>query len=91
MTAMLGQCGPDMIYGYKVVVTPDRPRMQLSARVCEFLTPAQIDDHNAWLLRFFGVENILKDGDYMVIDMSQSVLMNPRSYERLKKAAKWHQ
>lgn len=75
-----------IFHGYRIVVTPDRPKMQLSARVCEVLTPAQIEDHNAWMLRFFGVTNMLSDGASMVIDMTRNVLMNPRTYEQLRKA-----
>lgn len=76
-------------HGYKIIVTPDRPKMQLSPRVREVLTPAQIADHNAWMLQFFGTTNLLEDGvtwfDEGIGSDGKLIMMNPRTHEALKK------
>lgn len=84
--------GPIYCLGHRIVVTPDRPKMQLSERVKEVLTPAQIADHNAWMLEFFGTDNLLNDGAYYPVDYDDAgnpmMLMNPRTYARMVEAAK---
>jgi hypothetical protein len=74
------------LYGMRVIVTPDRPKMQLSPRVCEVLAPEFIAETNAWMLRFFGTTNLLNDGAVLVHE-GQSFTMNPRTAARLRAAA----
>lgn len=80
--------------GYAITVTPDftveHPRMQLGVAVCEFLTPAMVEDHNAWLREFFGtyvtIENIVPDGEATVDKVNKVVYMNPRTYAAFRNA-----
>lgn len=66
--------------GYALVIVPDVPKMQLSKRVCEYLSPAFIAETNAWMLDFFGTTNMLPDGQAIVVN-NESLLMNRRTYE----------
>lgn len=75
------------LYGLRIVVVPDRPKRQLSERVCEVLAPAFIDEMNAWLHSFFGTWNQLNDGQLAFSDASRVVYVNPRTFEEVKKAA----
>ena len=73
------------LYGFKVMVTPDTPRMQLSEHVLvsdEFRVKT-----NAWLLDFFGGINLIKDGDTLLNKRDQVIFVNPRMFEKLKTAA----
>lgn len=67
-----------------IVVTPDLPRMQLSKHVCEVLSPNVIEQTNAWLLDFFGSDNVLNDGDAVIVE--RKMYMNPRMFEKFKQA-----
>jgi len=69
----------------EIYVTPDVPKMQLSARVCEVLSPEVIEETNRWMIEFFGVTNILNDNDAVVI-CGKRIHMNPRMYARFKAA-----
>lgn len=84
---LFGTQAPMTMYGFKVYVQPDHPKMQLGEPVKEFLTPEQIADHNAWMLDFFGFTNSMKDGQYVVSEVFQFVSMNPRTYEQFRRAA----
>lgn len=75
------------LYGYRVIVTPDQPRRQLSARVCEVLAPAFIAETNAWMREFFGTTNMIEDGRVLISDAASTVYCNPRMFEQLKQAA----
>lgn len=79
---------PQKIFGVKVIISPDRPKMQLSARVKEVLAPAFITETNAWMLGFFGTTNLLTDGQYLILDRGNAVTMNPRTYEMLRAATR---
>lgn len=72
------------MYGMRITLTPDTPKMQLGKEVCEYLTPAMIADHNQWLLNFFGVTNALADGDAAIT--GNDMYMNPRTYQMMRKA-----
>lgn len=80
--------------GLEVVVIPDsiehRPKLQLSAHVCEVLSPEVIAATNAWMVGFFGttmiVHNMLKDDEAIVYQSKRQVYMNPRMYARFRKA-----
>jgi hypothetical protein len=77
---------PATFNGLKVYVQPDQPRMQLGEPVKQYLTPEQIADHNAWMRGFFGVTNMLPDGQYVLSEQFGFVSMNPRTYEQFRKA-----
>jgi hypothetical protein len=85
--ARFGMEAPMTMYGLKVYVQPDQPKMQLGEPVKQYLTPAQIADHNAWLLRFFGTTNMVPDGQYLLSEQFGFVSMNPRTYEQFRRAA----
>lgn len=76
----------DTVYRYAafdIVISPDRPKMQLSEKVCEVLKPEFIAETNAWMLSFFGMHNIIPDGQvYKMFD--RQFIMNPRTYLQLK-------
>lgn len=69
--------------GIDVVVSPDQPKMQLGAAVCEVLNPAFIAEMNAWMRDFFGTTNLIPDGETVIVGGRQ-MFMNPRTYARLK-------
>lgn len=72
------------ISGMRVVVHPDAPKLQLSARVCEILNPDFIAEINAWMIDFFGTTNLLDDGQ--CYQMGDQLIMNPRTFAALRKA-----
>lgn len=74
---------PGMLYGMRITLTPDTPKMQLGGAVREYLTPAMIADHNQWMLEFFGVDNVLADGDAAIV--KDCMYMNPRTYQQLRR------
>jgi len=74
-------------YGMRIVVRKDQPKMQLSARVCEVLAPDFIAETNAWMLSFFGTQNLLTDGEYLLDKTNNIIYMNPRSYIMLREIA----
>ena len=71
--------------GMKIYVVPDQPRMQLSRRVYEVLTPAMIEDHNQWLTQFFGTTNLVPDG-VSYVNGPDKAYMNPRTFHKLRSA-----
>lgn len=81
---------PQTFQGLQVVIMPDRPKMQLSERVKEVLSPEFIEEINAWMLEFFGVDNMLEDGQVWTVPAgwahSGMAYMNPRTYARLRAA-----
>jgi hypothetical protein len=66
--------------GYDVIVTPDLPKMQLSED-CP-VTPAFRAEINQWMIEFFGITNIVPDGQ--VIPNGHSIYVNPRTRAMLK-------
>lgn len=78
----LGAEVPMTLYGFKIHVSPDYPKMQLSERVKEVLSPACIAETNVWMLRFFGTTSLLGDGQVIVSEVGRFVTMNRRTYER---------
>lgn len=67
--------------GMDIVITQDCPRMQLSERVKEVLSPECIAETNAWMLDFFGVDNVMQDGHAFVAN--GKVYMNRRTFTQL--------
>lgn len=74
------------LYGIRVVVTPDAPRMQLSED-CP-VTPDFRAEMNAWMVGFFGVVNTLKDNEVMHDKINDVIYMNPRTQARVSAALK---
>ena len=74
---------PISLYGLKVTISPDRPKMVLSED-CP-VTPEYREDTNRWMLRFFGTTNLIPDGS--VYQTSDGLFMNPRTWDKVKKAA----
>lgn len=72
------------MFGFKVFVLPDRPKMKLSPE-CP-VTPDFRAEMDAWLLSFFGIENALKDGQSIVSETMRLVYVNPRTYQQLRSA-----
>jgi hypothetical protein len=77
---------PQTLYGMKVFVAPDRPKMQLSPSVCEVLAPEFIAETNLWMLSFFGTTNLLKDGEVISDLVNHAFHMNPRTWAQVRTA-----
>jgi hypothetical protein len=77
---------PQKLYGFDVYVTPDTPKMQLSLE-CPVSPDVRVYI-NAWMREFFGTTNLIEDGAYIVQEAVRKIWTNPRTYERLKAAAK---
>jgi hypothetical protein len=71
--------------GYGVSVSPDVPKMQLSLDVP--LTNAFREEINQWMIEFFGVKNYVPDGEVFLDDFNKRMIMNPRTFEQLKRTA----
>lgn len=68
--------------GIKIYVRPDHPKRQLPADVpC---TPAYRVEFNAWLAEFFGMDNLIQDGQ--ALQAGEWVMVNPRTYQALRQA-----
>lgn len=68
---------PQTLYGMKVIIIPDKPKMQLSEG-CP-VTNAFRKEINAWMLEFFGTTNIIPDGQMLVFNGLGTVGVNPRT------------
>ena len=73
-----------MFGGIKIHVTPDRPKMKLSAE-CP-VTPDFRAEMDLWLLSFFGTTNLIPDGQ--AYDTPNGMFMNPRTHAALVAAKK---
>lgn len=87
LTGMRVTMGLDLLYGLRVVVHPDVPKMQLSLD-CP-VTDEYRKDTNAWMIRFFGMTNLISNGS--VYRMGDTLTMNPRTWEQIKKAVQHEQ
>lgn len=72
--------------GYTIRVSPDFPKMQLSID-CP-VTPEFREETNAWMIRFFGMDNLIPDGEVYVMETLRIIQMNPRTYDRLQRDLK---
>lgn len=72
------------IYGMDVIVTPDMPKRKLAEDV--MVTPAFREEINLWMRGFFGITNIIEDGQYIVVQ-ERMVYMNPRTFANFKTQA----
>ena len=70
------------IGGLKVYVQPDSPKMQLSESIKEVLSPDFVTEINAWMVDFFGVTNLIPDGQFLFSEKFGFTTMNPRTYAR---------
>lgn len=68
------------LYGTKIVVSPDRPKFQISPD-CPLTDDFRVE-MNAWCLSFFGTENLVPDNQALKID--GVLYVNPRTFERMK-------
>lgn len=69
------------LFGFKVIVTPDFPKMSLAPG--DYVTKAYRDEIDAWLLSFFGTVNVVADGTSIVSQAGNFISMNPRTYAGL--------
>lgn len=72
------------LYGMKIIVSPDVPKMQLAPG--DYVTPEFRKEIDAWLIEFFGTWNIIPDGDVLIMETTGLINMNPRMLARLKNA-----
>ena len=64
------------LFGNRVFITPDIPKMKLSAE-CP-VSPEFRAEIDAWMVKFFGMENLLPDGK--VLQAANALHMNPRTF-----------
>ena len=72
------------LYGYKVYVTHDTPKLQLAPG--DYVSPEYRKEIDAWLIELLGFTNLLPDGQVITSEVMHSFHMNPRTYDQLKKA-----
>lgn len=72
--------------GISIVVSHDRPKMKLSEAVP--VTPEFREEFNRWMLGFFGTTNTVADGEVMHMPLQRILIMNPRTFDALKKGVK---
>ncbi|WP_322739897.1 hypothetical protein [Delftia tsuruhatensis] len=70
--------------GLKVLI-PDIPKLQLSEG-CP-VTPAFRIEMNTWMRDFFGVRNLIEDGQCLHDQLNNTLHMNPRTWDRVRAAA----
>lgn len=75
--------------GVTFQVVPDRPKMQLSAD-CP-VTDDYRADTNAWMIRFFGMVNPMKDDEVIEVNFDavgigggRRLMCNPRTYAKIE-------
>lgn len=74
------------LYGMVVIISPDHPKMQLSAD-CP-VTPEFRVEMNLWMREFFGTTNLVPDGRSIVLTQQNRVVVNPRTYAQLVEATR---
>lgn len=75
--------GAQTYMGLHIHVTTDKPKQQLAEDVP--VSPEFRKDINAWMIDFFGVWNIVEDGQVFNVG-SGAIFMNPRTYAKFLKA-----
>lgn len=75
-----------MLHGYKVYISPDRPKHMLYDEVIPGVPwpPAFKAEIDAWMLEFFGTYNLLRDDQALVSGSAMTIYVNPRMLARLK-------
>lgn len=71
---------PGAILGVPLHVVNDHPKMTLYSEPLPGVAwpPGFKAEMDAWMLRFFGVTNLVKDGE--VLNASGRIYMNPRTF-----------
>ena len=75
--------------GMRIQVSPDIPKMTLAKDV--MVSPEFRAEIDAWMLGFFGVTNILPDGQIYHMPGMHLLTMNPRTFAALKQTVKGQQ
>lgn len=66
--------------GLRVVIVEDQPKRQLAAD-CP-VSPEYRVEVDRWMVEYFGLTNVIEDGDYRVV--GETILMNHRTYQSLR-------
>ena len=74
------------LYGMKVVVSEDKPKMKLAPG--DYVTPEFLKEIDQWLVEFFGYTSLVPDGQVMVMQTHNTVLVNQRTYAKLRGVSK---
>ena len=72
---------PPMWAGWRIMVSPDKPKMQLSADVP--VSPDMRASVNEWMLEFFGYTNMVNDEHVIMLSETHTIWMSPRTFARL--------
>ncbi len=78
---------PETLFGFRLIVTPDRPRYELPAEILPGLPWPEgfREEINAWARGFFRPVNMLQDGAAVVMTSpSDAVMMNPRTLAAMR-------
>jgi len=75
---------PYTLYGMRVNISPDIPKMTLSKDVA--VSEDFRIEMDRWMLDFFGVTNLIPDGQTIVMESIGCVAMNQRTYRQLRLA-----
>lgn len=75
---------PGAILGVPLHVVNDHPKMTLYSEPLPGVAwpPGFKAEMDAWMLRFFGMSNLVKDGE--VLNLGGHVHMNPRTFRHFK-------
>lgn len=84
LTGTRDTMAPDLLYGLRVLVHPDVPKTQLSLD-CPVIDEYR-KDTNAWMIRFFGMANLIPDGS--VYRTGNTLTMNQRTWEQIKRVVR---
>lgn len=68
--------------GQRIIISPDRPKLQLAPG--DYITSEYRAEIDAWLLASFGTYNLLEDGVSIYMELTNTILMNPRTYVLVK-------
>lgn len=80
----MGYQDPYTFNGMRVTISPDQPKMKLAPG--DYVTPEFREEIDRWLLEFFGVTNLIPDGQ--VYQAGDYLMMNQRTWRNVKEATK---
>ena len=72
---------PPIWAGWRIMVSPDKPKMRLSEDVP--VSPDMRASTNEWMLEFFGYTNMVSDDHVIMLSETQTIWMSPRTFARL--------
>ena len=75
---------PQTLFGMRIQISPDVPKMTLSKDVP--VSPEFRVEIDKWMLGFFGTTNIVPDGQALVMHHMNCVVMNERMYLQVRAA-----